>query len=168
MALQKIEEPYQSLVNKLLGALVRAYGGRLVSLVVFGSVARGEARKDSDIDLLLLIGSLPKSRLERQQEFIGVEKALDDYLDELSGQGYMISLSPILLTPAEASKVSPLYLDMVEDAVIVYDKDGFFGKVLEKVRERLRELGSRRIRMGKKWYWVLKPDYHFGDVIRIG
>nr|WP_202798144.1 hypothetical protein [Methanocella conradii] len=57
---------------------------------------------------------------------------------------------------------------MVEDAVIVYDKDGFFGKVLEKVRERLRELGSRRIRMGKKWYWVLKPDYHFGDVIRIG
>jgi predicted nucleotidyltransferase len=165
---EKIAEPYRSLVNRLLGELMSAYGDRLVSLVVFGSVARGDARKDSDIDLLLVIGSLPKSRLERQREFIGVEKALDECLDELSGQGYSVSISPILLMPDEASKVSPLYLDMVEDAVIVYDKDGFFGNVLERLRERLKELGSRRIWMGKKWYWVLKPDYRFGDVIRIG
>ncbi len=165
---RQLSEPYQSLVNILLDALRCAYRDRLVSLVVFGSVARGEARKDSDIDLLLVIDSLPKSRLERQQEFIGIEKALENYLDELSGQSYSISLSPILLTPEEALKVSPLYLDMVEDAFIVNDKDDFFGKVLDKLRDRLRQLGSKRIRMGKKWYWVLKPDYRFGDVIRIG
>ena len=57
---------------------------------------------------------------------------------------------------------------MVEDAIIAYDKDDFFTKVLERVRKRLEELGSKRVRMGRKWYWILKPDYRFGEVIRIG
>jgi len=60
-----------------------------------------------------------------------------------------MNLSPILLTPEEASRVSPLYRDMVEDAVIVYDKDGFFGNVLDKLDKRLRELGSKRVWMAK-------------------
>ncbi len=163
-----IPEPYNSLVINMRDALLATYGDRLVSLVVFGSVARGDAREDSDVDLLLVIEGLPKSRLERHKEFIDVERVLDNYPYERPGQDFLINLSPILLTPDEASRVSPLYLDMVEDAVIVYDKDGFFRKVLEKLEKRLRELGSKRVWMGKKWYWVLKPDYRFGDVIRIG
>ena len=50
-------------------------------------------------------------------------------------------------------RISPLYLDMVEDAIIVYDKDDFFRKILQNVRNRLKELGSKRVRMGKRWYW---------------
>lgn len=57
---------------------------------------------------------------------------------------------------------------MVEDAIIAYDKDDFFKNILENLRNRLKELGSKRISMGKRWYWILKPDYRFGEVIRIG
>ena len=38
----------------------------------------------------------------------------------------------------------PLYLDMVEDAVLIADRDGFFEGVLAGMRERMRQLGSRR------------------------
>ncbi|MHC1635644.1 MAG: nucleotidyltransferase domain-containing protein [Candidatus Methanospirareceae archaeon] len=133
-----------------------------------GIVARGEARKDSDVDLLLVIDSVPKRRLERQKEFMEVEKELEGYLSELFDEGYFIDFSPIIKTPEEAMKFSPLYLDMVEDAIIAYDKDDFFMKILERVRKRLEELGSKRVRMGRKWYWILKPDYRFGEVIRVG
>jgi len=61
----------------------------------------------------------------------------------------------------------PLYLDIVEDAVIFFDRDGFFSGILEKLRKRLNELGAERVRLGKKWYWRLKRDYKFGEVIEI-
>jgi len=162
-----MREPYKTLIEELIEALKRKYGDKFISLVVFGSVARGEARKDSDVDLLF-IDSIPKRRLERQKEFMEVEKELEGYLNGLFDGGYFIDFSPIIKTPEEATRLSPLYLDMVEDAIIAYDKDDFFTKILDRVRKRLEELGSKRVRMGKKWYWILKPDYRFGEVIRIG
>ena len=78
-----MREPYKTLIERLIEALKRKYGGKFISLVVFGSVARGEARKDSDVDLLLVIDSIPKRRLERQKEFMEIEKELEGYLNEL-------------------------------------------------------------------------------------
>lgn len=163
-----MKEPYKTLIEKLVEAMKRKYGDRFISLIIFGSVARGEMRKDSDVDLLLIIDSISKRRVERQKEFIEVEKEIEDCLNELFDEGYFVDFSPILKTPEEAMRISPLYLDMVEDAMIAYDKDDLFKNILENVRNRLKELGSKRISMGKRWYWVLKPDYRFGEVIRIG
>jgi len=39
--------------------------------------------------------------------------------------------------------------------------------VLARLKRRLDELGARRVWMGRKWYWVLKPDAKFGEVIEI-
>ncbi|MDK2796403.1 MAG: uncharacterized protein PWQ58_1602 [Archaeoglobaceae archaeon] len=59
---RNLDEPYKTLAEKLLDALRRKYGERLISLAVFGSVARREARKDSDLDMLLIIDSAPKKQ----------------------------------------------------------------------------------------------------------
>jgi hypothetical protein len=56
-------------------------------------------------------------------------------------------------------------LDMTEEAIILYDRDGFFAGILERLRKKLRELGAQRKRKGKVWYWDLKPDYKPGEVI---
>lgn len=56
---------------------------------------------------------------------------------------------------------------MVEDAIILYDKDNFFENILNSLRRRLKELGAERKKLGKKWYWVLKKDYKIGEVIEI-
>ncbi|MEM2925123.1 MAG: nucleotidyltransferase domain-containing protein [Methanocellales archaeon] len=167
MELKDLKEPYKTLLEKLVEALKKRYGDRFISLVIFGSIARGEMRRDSDVDLLLIIDSISKPRLERQGEFMEVEGEIEDYLNVLLAEGYCIDFSPIIKTPEEAMRISPLYLDMVEDAVILYDRDGFFKNILERLRSRLRELGSKRIELGKRWYWVLKPDYRFGEVIEI-
>ncbi|MEM4484149.1 MAG: nucleotidyltransferase domain-containing protein [Candidatus Methanomethylicia archaeon] len=137
-----------------------------MSIIVFGSVARGEARKDSDIDLFLVIKDLPKSRFERQDIFMKIEDEITHILDDLRSKGYYIDFSPILKTPMEASKISPIYLDMVEDAIIIYDKN-FMVNILNRLRNKLNELGAERIRMGKGWYWILKKNYKFGEVIEI-
>jgi len=59
-------------------------------------------------------------------------------------------------------------MDMTDDAIILYDRDNFFGNVLEKTREKLLELGFERVWISKKaWYWR-KKDYKFGEVIDFG
>ena len=162
-----IKKPYDAIINKLAEALKKKYEENLISIVVYGSVARGEARKDSDIDLLIVADNLPKDRLKRQKEFTEAEKEIIDEVEKLNTEGYHIEISPIIKTKTEASKISPLYLDMVEDAVIIYDKNNFIRKILERMKTQLKTLGSKRIKMGKKWYWMLKPDYKFGEEIKI-
>lgn len=56
---------------------------------------------------------------------------------------------------------------MVYDAIILYDKDNFFTKVLKRLETRLKELGAERVKKGKLWYWVLKKNYKWGEVIEI-
>ncbi len=76
-------------------------------------------------------------------------------------------LSPIFKTPAELLRGTPLLLDMTEDARILHDPDRCLGSVLDSLRARLTALGSRRIWRGDAWYWDLKPDYKWGDVIEL-
>ena len=62
------------------------------------------------------------------------------------------------------SGAAPLFLDMVEDARILYDPERLLAAYLDRLRARLRELGSRRIWLGNAWYWELKPDLKPGEV----
>ena len=64
-----IKEPYRTVIQRLLDALIRLYGDNLVSLVIYGSVARGNPRMDSDIDMLAVFEELPRSIYERIRLF---------------------------------------------------------------------------------------------------
>lgn len=165
--LEYVNEPYRTVIERLLNELLKVFRDDLISVVVYGSVARGTARKDSDIDVLIVVEELPRSRFERLSIYMKAEENLDPLLNELLNRGYAVTISPILKTKREAERISPLYLDMVEDAIIVYDKNGFFEEILKRLRGKLMELGAERVWIGKKWYWRLKKDYKFGEVIEL-
>lgn len=167
MSLESINEPYKSLLKNLMELLYESLRGNLVSVVVYGSVARGSARKDSDIDILIVAENPPKGRMERQRMFLEIESSLEPLINELWDRGFYVDFSPLILSKEEASKIRPIYLDMVEDAIILYDREGFFGDVLERLKRRLKELGARREWIGNKWYWILKPNIKFGEVVEI-
>jgi predicted nucleotidyltransferase len=158
---------YDELLERLLAEVRAAYGPRLVACAVFGSVGRGTPRDDSDIDLLLVVRGLPQGRMRRVEEFLPIEARLAPHL-EANGPGYSpIALSPVFRSPEEVDAGSPLFLDMVEDARILHDPEGFLGGYLDRLRARLRQLGARRIRRGNGWYWVLKPDLKPGEVFTV-
>ncbi|MEM2733130.1 MAG: nucleotidyltransferase domain-containing protein [Candidatus Bathyarchaeia archaeon] len=144
MNLGRIKEPYRSLLSRLLDKLLAHFGNNLVSFVIYGSVARGSAKPDSDIDILIVANALPKSRMERQKIFLEVERTLEPEINDLWGKGLHIDFSPIILSVEEARRFRPIYLDMVEDAVIIYDKGDFFkGGCLKTLKEDLRSWALR-------------------------
>ena len=163
-----LKEEFRELEKRLLSEILLFYGERLISVVVFGSVARETQNFDSDLDLLIIAEGLPQGRMRRIREFEPVEEKIEPFLKFLQqNKGINTYLSAIIKSPEEARGGSPLFLDMVEDAKILFDKDGFFEGILEKLKNRLRELGARRIWRGNAWYWDLKPDYKPGDVIEL-
>lgn len=158
---------YAELLDRILIELKEHYGQRLVACAVFGSVGRGTPRHDSDIDLLIVARWLPRGRLNRVEEFLPVEARLEPDLKVDEPRGVSIALSPVFKTPEEVDAGSPLFLDMVEDARILHDPEGFLGGYLERLRARLKALGARRIRRGNAWYWELKPDLKPGEVFAL-
>ncbi|MCX7974283.1 MAG: nucleotidyltransferase domain-containing protein [Candidatus Aminicenantes bacterium] len=154
-----LKEKLAEFEKRILEEVKKFYGERLVSLVIFGSMGRGTYRPDSDFDLLLIVDKLPKGRMRRVTEFLEIEKKLEPMLISLRKEGIYTELSPILKTPQEAELGSPLFFDMIEDARLLYDQNGFFSRILNRLRQRLKELGARRIWKGDFWYWELKPDY---------
>ncbi len=57
---------------------------------------------------------------------------------------------------------------MIDASVILYDKNGFFKNRLKELKDRLLELGSKKIVLeDKTWYWSLKPDLKLGEVFEL-
>ena len=158
---------YDALLTDLVTACGRHYGDALLAVAVYGSVGRGMPRPDSDVDLLMVAEGLADRHALRVRDFRAVEEALADRLAAAGVAGLQPELSPVLMTPAELERGSMLLLDMTEDARILFDPAGCLAGALDRLRGRLRELGSRRIWLGNAWYWDLKPDYKPGDVFDV-
>ncbi len=158
---------FEQILNRILETIRDHYGDRLVSVAVYGSVGRGTPRPDSDIDLLVISEGLPNGRIARMDDFRIVEKQIEAYLSTIRVPDLHIEISPVIKSPDEVKKGSPLFLDMTEDARILHDRERFFENELSKLRDRLQQLGSKRIWKGSAWYWDLKPDFQPGETFSL-
>jgi predicted nucleotidyltransferase len=141
---------------------------RITSLALYGTVARGTARENSDIDMLIVSNDFSGSVGRRIELLLHMEKRLEDELSWLRRHGIYTGFSFYPLTEEEASRRPLLFLDMTEDAIILYDKDRFLEKVLTEFKAELLRIGARRVFIGdEKWYWDLKPGYRFEEEITL-
>lgn len=161
------ETVHYCLARRLAEVLHQAWGENLVSVVLYGSAARGTARRDSDIDVLVIAERLPERWHERLDLFRKAAEALELERRRLREEGYWLDFSPLVRTREEARHTSRLYLDMTLEEAILFDREGFFAGVLSRLRERLARLGAVRRQVGRKWYWDLKPDYRYGEIFEI-
>ena len=152
------KQTYSDIVSQLVRECRTFYAERLVSFCLFGSVGRESMHYASDIDFLIVADPLPAGRVKRVREFCQVELKLAEGLAWARRNGISIELSPVLKTPAEVQLGSLLFLDMLEDGRILFDRDDFLKAYFTCFKNRLDQLGAKRIRKGDAWYWIFAAN----------
>ena len=140
---------------------------RLTSFAVYGSVARGTASANSDVDFIVVSQDFAGSLAERIDSLTKVRFNLQDDLSLLRRHGANTSLSFYPLREEEVERLPIILLDVMEEAKIVYDNEGFLKGNLTRLRLKLAELGAKRVPLRKGWYWDLKPDHKPLEVINL-
>ncbi|MEK6607388.1 MAG: nucleotidyltransferase domain-containing protein [Myxococcota bacterium] len=142
-----------------VAGLDRRLGDRLRAVVLFGSQARGEARPDSDVDLLILLRDAPPY-FERC--FLAGDVAREVDAD------FSSRLSPLLYDEREARDTRPIFYDIAVDGIVLLDRAGAWAQIRERVLARIRELGSQRVTdsAGNR-FWILAPSAPFGTPVEL-
>lgn len=149
---------FDLLLTILTQAVKEHYGPRLVSVAVFGSIARRTPGPTSDVDVLVVADPLPRGRISRVEDFEPVETSVAGRVEELRGAGLDTRLSPVFRTPAEVQQYGgPIFLDMTEHVLLLHDPSGFLRDYLDRLRRQLAARGVRRVPYRGAWYWDLGP-----------
>jgi len=140
------------LQNPIYGKLAAEYallaegyfGNRPVSICFFGSVARGDATPQSDIDVVV-VENLPRDIgfRARQTQLLRDKVRGSEAYRKLRSEGRSAFISEVLLSP-EVKTHPPILLDFTDDGLIMYDRNGFLETVLADIRLRLKELGGKK------------------------
>ncbi|MGQ9631113.1 MAG: nucleotidyltransferase domain-containing protein [bacterium] len=135
----------RELFKRLVESYKKYLGGNLVSIVLFGSRARGDAKPKSDYDILIVADNLPANPLARSRF---IRKPVAGKFEE--------RLSIIAKTRDEITgSFPPLFLDIGLDGKLLYD-DGFFANRLRRIRDIIESAGLKRVLEGNDYHWEWK------------
>lgn len=111
-----------------------ALDSSVMGLLLFGSVARGEFNKHSDIDVLVVVKGRAMSSFERVDDMINrVELAREP----LVKRGLYLRIRPLLLSTEELSNFRPIYLDILEDGVVLFERNDTIFNFLNDIRRNV-------------------------------
>ncbi|MCX6842037.1 MAG: nucleotidyltransferase domain-containing protein [candidate division WOR-3 bacterium] len=159
---------FERVLGRLLTELKGRFRDRLLGVVLFGSVARRQARAGSDLDVLVVI---EESSLESDLEVVAAcarTEASAAYEDFRSRHTAM-PIVPIA-TDSARLKANPLILlDMLDEGVVLHDPAGVMDDLFGRLRAKLETLGAKKVRLEHgRWMWFLKPDWRPSEVVEVG
>jgi len=101
----------KKLLKEFKQGLVRIYGKRLKAIYLYGSYARGEARPDSDIDVLLVI--------KDDFNYIEMLKRSDNFAVSLSLENDVVISRAFVSEKEYKEKQSPFLINVRREGVPV-------------------------------------------------
>lgn len=148
-------EAEKLLAQKFVEALKERMGQRLLAVALFGSVARGEATEESDIDLLVIVDERPSTAL---QECLLVRRQVEPYP--------LRRISPVVTTPEMLRQNFLILLDILDHGITLYDPQGVLADLMARLKRRLEEWGSKKVQLPDgSWFWDLKPGKKLGEIL---
>lgn len=161
--LKTFSSRHQQYLKGVLTRIHEFYRDSLLGLAIFGSYAREENRKNSDLDLLIILKKAPGFS-QRIQDFVEyVELELEFLAQELyEEEEIFCELSPYILSKEESLKFQPLYFDLVEHNKIVYDPEGIIYHIIESTKNLMVQYGAKKVECGNFWEWETEKKEFLG------
>ncbi|RLJ08439.1 MAG: hypothetical protein DRP12_00595 [Candidatus Aenigmatarchaeota archaeon] len=158
------------ILKKFAKEVLKKHGDLIRSIVLFGSTARGSAKKESDIDVFVILDDTRHRITPALKEKI--EEDLDEIAKKISKQ--LSVQQPYLLTEfwALVREGHPIIFNFIREGIPVFDRDVFtpIKKLLQmgeikpsqEAVEKFMERGPKRIKRveSAKTYMVVEDCYY--------
>jgi predicted nucleotidyltransferase len=108
---QEMPSKVQKILKKLKAELLRIYGEQIDSIILYGSQARGDAREDSDIDVLLI--------LKDDFNYLEMLKRSDDQVVSLSLENDVVISRAFASKKEYKEKQSPFLINVRREGIAV-------------------------------------------------
>jgi len=159
---------YKELIQRYIKEILNTFEDKVQAATVFGSVARGEARDDSDIDMLIIVSN---DRRKIQEAIVpAVDLKVDDWAEykRILEKGIRTKIFEIIKTEKELRDNPLILLDILDHGKILYDPKCVMKNLLKDFNKKLKDLGAKKIVFEDgKWCWDLKPDWKPGEIVEI-
>jgi predicted nucleotidyltransferase len=118
------------------------FGSELEGVLLFGSVARGEQREGSDVDLLVVLSRA-----------VTIRRSLYRAWDQAHPQTHGVNPHFVHL-PAPDAVVGSLWIEVALDGVVLFDPQGNLARRLSRLRRALASGVVRAAEAHGQPYWV--------------
>jgi len=166
---QQMNDPILKLASKISSILLEHLGVKLISVCLFGSAVRGALRNGSDIDFLIVLEDAPLSYHKRVKTIIHLLEEIRESKEYGKIENLNLDLEPsfLIMTKMEVETHPNILIDISHEGIILFDKEDYFKKHLNEIKEKMIGLGSIKKRTPHGHYWVLKPDLRPGEVFEL-
>lgn len=143
-----------------VGKVLREAEGldEIVGMAVFGSLARGEMKPRSDIDIVVVV--------ERDDPAVDMTSLWSRRLRKVT-QHFRRDLTVLVYSIISLKRVPTWHtLRMATDAIPVYDPDGRLRRIFDRIVRAAHEAGLRQEMLAGRMTWI-KPDLKPREVFKV-
>ena len=152
---------YKNMIDKFVSE-VKNNLPEVISMVIFGSVSRGQAKGDSDVDIFVFYDdtTIERSMVNNKMNKIILKLRKSDEYNKLEKENVHAEIYPFLISKRESMDFLWVFLDSLIDGIIILDKNYFVEKLMSRFRKNIESLGGRRVQLPiGGWCWLLFKDY---------
>ncbi len=160
---------FRDYLFNFINTLKKEFQDKLLSAILFGSVARSKWTSNSDIDLFLLWSdeTLEKPQLSQKITEIKIGFYKTNVLRNESGEKLYNPIQVLSFFRNEIKNFRTLFYDIAMDGIIIFDKERVGFNFIEQIKQKIKNLGLKRIfDCNGNFYWQHK-NIQFGEIIEI-
>jgi len=160
---------FRNYIYNYVSILKENINDRLLSVILFGSVARGKWTHESDIDLFLIFSNEISDKKQLNKILTNITTEFEKkYI--LKNEYKEIIYCPIQDFPLllkDLSNFRTLFYDIAVDGIIIYDKKKIGLKFIKKIGQRIKDKFLERVFISDKNFYWKRKDVQFGEIIEL-
>jgi len=151
-------ETYKGVIDLFVNRVTIKFWYEILSMVVFGSVSRGQAKGDSDIDIFIYFDDklIDRYQMEKQVNEIVIEiRESKEYID-LEEKEILPEIYPFYIAKSNSNNLPWVCLDSCLEGKIIFDRDNFGKNVMSSYLKKIELQGGRKVNLPQGgWCWTL-------------
>jgi len=151
-------EIYKGITDLFVDRVKTSLGDGVLSMVIFGSVSRGQAKGDSDIDIFIYFDDKLSNRyqIEKKVNEIIIELRGNKEYFELEDQNIIPEIYPFYIAKSNSDNLPWVCLDSCLEGKIIFDSDNFGKTLMMNFLKKIDDQGGRKVNLPQGgWCWIL-------------